>query len=161
MSEITVRFEIESPPRTKKTSNRIVRIKCRDGRTFQKIMPSKAYMTWFKAAMRQVLMIRTLARDQGVSLPLSGPVHVSAVFYRDADRGDLTGYEQALADFLQEPLFRPKRNGAGVIRDDRQVVSWDGSRLDVDRSRPRIEVMVRALGAQQEILPLAEQGVTV
>ncbi len=147
-------FTIEGPPRTKKTSNQIVQVKYRDKKTgqmrkFTKVLPSEAYRKWFHNAMSRSPIIRTILRDRGIPLPLTGRVHVAAVFYRDADTGDLTGYEQALGDWLQSPQLRPKRNGAGIIIDDKQIKCWDGTHLEIDRANPRIEVTIRALEPQQ------------
>ncbi len=141
-----IRIVVEGPiPRTKKTSSRIVRIG-----GVNKILPSKAYMEWFNSAMRIVPEIQRWAQKEGVELPLKGPVHVEALFYRDALRGDLTGYMQAVADWMQSPVIRiingrPKlyRDGANIIADDAQIESWDGSRLLKDAARPRIEITVR------------------
>ncbi len=141
---MTATFTIDGPPRTKKTHNQVVMI-----HGFPRVLPSKPHRKWFKNAMSQSPIIRTLLRDAGIRLPLTGPVHVQAVFYREADSGDLTGFEQALADWLQAPRLRPKRNGAGIIGDDKQIVNWDGTHLEVDRARPRIEVTIRALEPQQ------------
>lgn len=139
---MTLSFTISGAPRTKKTSNRIVRC----GK-FVKILPSQQYEAWFKDAMKQAAIIRRQLEDlQGASLPLTGKIQVRALFYRDAARGDLLGYAQGLADYLQEPViskeFKTIRQGAGVILNDSAIVSWDGSRLLVDSAKPRIEVEI-------------------
>lgn len=104
--------------------------------------------------MTYVPLIRRESQRTGVELPIVGDIAVRATFYRDRSSGDLLGYEQALADFLQEPIYRmdkktgkPKiaRDGAGVIRDDVQIVSWDGSRLMKDAANPRIEVAIEVV----------------
>jgi hypothetical protein len=149
---LTLSFTVLGPPRTKKTSSRIVHI----GK-FTKILPSEAHELWFKVAMQQSLVIRRTLCDAGAHLPLPGPVEISAVFYRQQASGDLLGYAQALADWMQEPRMsrnpgrppRMTRNGAGIIRDDVQIVSWDGSRLRKDAANPRIEVTIRVLGPGQ------------
>lgn len=141
-----IRIELLGPPRTKKTSNRIVRMG-----TFTKVLPSKAYEVWFKEAMRSVPEIKSWARRNGVELPIKGQVWVKAIFYlENAIQGDLTGYEQALADWLQQPKINfeknpPKmtRDGAGIILDDKNIASWDGSRVRIDRQNPRIEIEIR------------------
>ena len=112
---------IEGAPRTKKTSNRILRF----GR-FNKIVPSEAYLAWRDAAVPQL-------REQGRLVSWARPVNVRAVVYRDANRGDLIGYLQGLADALQE---------AGVIVDDKFITGWDLSRLAKDAVRPRIEIEI-------------------
>lgn len=135
-------FTIAGPPRTKKTHNRIVRV----GR-FVKILPSEQYEHWFADAMKQAPLIRRHLEDlHALSLPLTGKIHIAAKFYRDAARGDLLGYAQGLADYLQEPRMsrdgKVSRDGAGIILNDSQIVSWDGTRLLVDAGNPRIEVEV-------------------
>jgi len=138
-----ISFTIPGAPRTKKTSNRLVVA----GGCY-KVLPSKAYCRWLDVALQWGALIRTQARQQGHALPLAGPVSIRAIFYRDANRGDLTGYEQALADALQAPAYRGLRQsrlGMGIIQDDRQIAHWDGSRLAVDREDPRIEVEVSLL----------------
>ena len=139
-----VAFTIHGAPRTKKTSTQLVHI----GK-FHKLLPSKQHKAWFKLAMEQAPRILRELAAQGATLPLVGLVEVSAVFYRDRNTGDLLGYEQSLADWLQAPRHKPKRNGAGIIRDDAQIDSWDGSRRAKDAANPRIEVTIRALGPGQ------------
>jgi Holliday junction resolvase RusA-like endonuclease len=113
-------YVIEGAPRTKKTSNRILRF----GK-FNKIVPSKAYLDWRDDAVPQL-------REQGVSV-YACPVNVRATVYRDAYRGDLIGYLQGIADALQE---------AGVIVDDKFITGWDGSRMTKDSKRPRVELEI-------------------
>ena len=71
----------------------------------------------------------------GLRRPIAASVSCSAIFYRDADRGDLVGYMQGLADLLEK---------RGILKNDRQIVSWDGSRLALDRDNPRVEVLLVA-----------------
>lgn len=68
--------------------------------------------------------------------PVDWPVKVCAMVYRDANRGDLIGYLQAIADALET---------AGVVENDRLIVSWDGSRMLVDRANPRVEIELVAV----------------
>jgi hypothetical protein len=144
-------FTVPGPPRTKKTSQRIVQIKAKGGgRGFTKILPSEAFMEWFKRAMQYAPLIRAQLARAGVRLPITAFVQVRATFYRDRDSGDLLGYEQALADWLQAPKINERgkliRQGAGVIADDVQIRSWDGSRLSKDAACPRIEVELSVIG---------------
>ena len=118
---------IVGAPRTKKTSNRVVR-----AGSFTKVLPSEAFTRWEAMAVPQ-MRIAWAGRQ-----PVTYPVNVRAVFYRDANRGDLIGYMQALADALET---------AGVLENDKYVLSWDGSRLRVDRERPRVEVEIEAMEA--------------
>ena len=123
---MTYSFTLDGPPRTKKTSNRIIQILGKNGGPgFTKILPSKAHEEGFKQAMTQVPIIRVALINAGCILPIAGEVAICALFYRERASGDLTGFEQALADFPQEPVYRMKgeknkvvRNGAGVIKDE-------------------------------------------
>jgi Holliday junction resolvase RusA-like endonuclease len=116
---------IYGPPRTKKNHSRVVRA----GR-FTKVLPSEAYERWESIAVPQ-MRIAWAGR-----IAISYPINVRATFYRDANRGDAVGYYQALADALEV---------AGVIADDKFIVSWDGTRMAVDRKRPRVEVEIEAV----------------
>lgn len=179
-----ISFELPVQPRTKKTSNRIVRLgknkaklslhysdgdiggscpKCRTAvfvsidEAARKVLPSDTYeqfaleCMWFRGSLRQAI---------DFPLPITGPVAVKATFYRAGDYGDLLGYEQALADVLQaEAWSKPKqlgqapkklRDGLGLIVDDKQIRSWDGSRLMI--GVPHIEVEIAILGESQERL---------
>lgn len=71
-----------------------------------------------------------------VAAALAAPVSVCALIYRDADRGDLTGYLQAIGDALER---------AGVVTNDKLIHSWDGSRKLIDRARPRVEIEIGPL----------------
>lgn len=115
-------FTITGPPRTKKTSNRIVRC----GK-FHKVLPSLAFIEWNKSA--QLQLAKAKADYEG--LPITLDVNCNAWIYREALRGDAVGYYQAIADALQE---------AGIVKNDAQIISWNGSQLDKDAKRPRIEV---------------------
>ena len=150
---MTVQFTVLGSPRTKKTSLRLVHIpKKGGGRGFTKILPSEAYEDWFNEALLQAAGIPREIANAGVSLPIAGPVALAAVFYRKQASGDLLGFLQSLADWLQEPRQkngRTTRNGAGIIKDDVQVVNWDGSRLKKDALQPRIEVALTILADGQ------------
>lgn len=106
-------------PITKKNSQRM----CRRGKKIFP-MPSAQHETWSKPARLQ-LRLAWAAR-----LAHAGPVQLVARFYTKGPQGDLVNYLQALCDALQ---------GACVIVDDKQIVSFDGSRLRKDKLRPRIE----------------------
>ena len=80
-------------------------------------------------------------RTAGLGWGLSQPVNCAAVFYRDAHRGDAVGYYQALGDALE---------AAGVVSNDKWLVSWDGSRLRKDADRPRICVVLIPVGAEEK-----------
>lgn len=112
-------------PTTKKNSQRMVEVGrrcrvCHRGQ-FSRPLPSAKYMSWHDAAKSQVAALPE---------PIREPVNLFAVYYREAKRGDLINYHEALCDLLED---------AGVLSNDRLVVSTDGSRLDKDADNPRIE----------------------
>jgi Holliday junction resolvase RusA-like endonuclease len=118
---------IVGPPRTKKNSGEMWRPK--QGGT--RYMPSPAYRRWEAAALPQ-LRIQWAGRAA-----ITGPVNVRATFYREANVGDAVGYYQALADALEK---------AGVVENDKLIVSWDGTRMRKDAERPRIEFEIEPGG---------------
>ena len=145
----TVALVVFGAPRTKKTHNVLRRSLGHGGRPA--VFPSAAWRRWVKEATfaelryGEVLNLPVLpsdavkrmlwaARIRSAPLhyfPLERPVNCRARFFRDADRGDLLGFEQGLADLLEV---------RGLITNDRLIVGWDGSVLLVDRARPRVEL---------------------
>lgn len=119
--EAAITFVITGAPRTKKTSNRIVRC----GR-FSKILPSEAFLEWQKSAATSLLDAKMVH-----SFPISEPLNCRALFFRERSVGDACGFYQGLADLLQHH---------GIVKNDSQLRSWDGSRLLVDRQNPRVIV---------------------
>lgn len=155
-----ISFVLTGKPRTKKNSAVLV--------THMKhplLLPSEAYRKWFKECEWQITSVRMNLSQQGVIVPHNGPVSVNAQFYCDNDRGDCCGYYQALGDLL-EWKTRDKRTKIithlGLITDDRWIRDWDGSRLHLDRARPRIEVAIEILPRDQaqlfEELPAESEG---
>lgn len=70
------------------------------------------------------------------SEPISEPVNVKCLFYRDSDRRcDLTNLLEAIDDILVH---------YGILSDDNFHVihSHDGSRVFVDRKKPRTEIVI-------------------
>ena len=112
---------IFGPPRTKKNSGRIVRAGKR-----LRLLPSAAQVSWAKSAIFQL-------RAQWRQAAIAKPVSVRAMFFRERNVGDLVNFLQAAADALEH---------AGVVVNDRLIVSWDGSRMSKDSVRPRVELEV-------------------
>lgn len=125
-----IALTIPVAPRTKKTSNRVLRF----GK-FNKIMPSEAFIDFQNAALPH------LQQQHAGREPIATPVNVRATFYRDANRGDLVGYMTALADVLEK---------AGVVANDKWIMGWDGTRLDKDAARPRVELEIGPLGWRED-----------
>jgi Holliday junction resolvase RusA-like endonuclease len=96
-------------------------------------MPSMAYMEWNRQAVVHCLLVRACGRS---NLPVRTEVNCCALFYREALTGDAVGYYQALADTLEK---------AGIVENDRLIVSWDGSRMLKDAKNPRVEVTLESV----------------
>ena len=118
---------IEGVPRTKKNHTRRVQ----RGKRIVTI-GSSALKLWSDKAQWAI-------RQAWHHPPHEGPVEVCAQVYRDANRGDLAGYIQAVGDALA-PYDRAAPR---ILRDDVQIRSWDGTRLHVDSERPRVEIVIR------------------
>lgn len=140
-------YVILGTPRTKKTSNQ-THLTVQKGRILEwvfglsqikdpgklirailsrvKVQPSKPWRQWVKGAV-----FLPVKGTDPIIQPLECKLHVQATIYRDRAVGDWLGYMQGLADLLQE---------RDVVVNDRQLVCWDGSRLDKDKHRPRIQV---------------------
>jgi Holliday junction resolvase RusA-like endonuclease len=117
-----IAFIVSEAPRTKKNHGYVVKA---GGR--RRHMPSKAWQSWVRSSVIE-WNGRTLIN---ADFRIDYPVNCKAIFYRDANRGDLVGYMQGLADLLEKK---------GVVVNDKYITSWDGSRLDKDKENPRTEV---------------------
>lgn len=165
---MTVRFTLAGrnsagevvPPRTKKNHPQLI-----PRLDFAVIVPSAAYQEWFAA------VLRSRKGSPIVAHPITDRVSITAIVYRDREVGDWTGYMDGIADAIQAPMWRCSkkgcgrgkfyvkgsgwcdcgeklkkvRDGLGVILDDKQIVHWDGSRLRVDKLRPRVEVTIEVV----------------
>ncbi len=118
---------LHGSPRTKKTSNRLF-----NGR----VHPSLAFEAWNNLVQPQLAIFRAKSLAPAGTFPIKCQVNCRALFYRHADVGDATGFYQALADALQE---------GGIVGNDRQIRSWDGSMLLKDRDNPRIIVTLEEI----------------
>lgn len=119
-----MKITIPITPISKKNSQRIFRNR-KTGAPF--ITQSEAYKTYERAAL---LHIHRPAEPIGTS------VNVKMVFYLpDRRRGDLVNYQESCLDILVR---------AGVLADDNYkiVASMDGSRMAVDKARPRTEIEI-------------------
>lgn len=143
---------VSGAPRTKKTSNQIHLTvnkmsilswiyglaEIRDPSTAMrailsrvKVQPSKVWRKWAKDCK-----VYTVPGTLAPEWPLTSKLHIEAVFYRDRAIGDLLGYMQGVADVLQD---------REIIANDKQLVCWDGSRLDKSKLRPRIHLTLTEL----------------
>lgn len=90
------------------------------------LQPSKAYRAWEEQA-------RWAARAQYRGQPVIGNIHVEIHIHYKGAMPDLSGAKESVGDCLE-----------GIIwANDKQIRSWDGSRLHHDLRNPRTEVIVR------------------
>ena len=89
-------------------------------------LPSKAYLKWLGG-------LPANSQYDRYAPPIDYPVNCRALIYRAQDIGDTDGYMNAIADALQS---------LGVIKNDRLIASWDGTRRLIDRQLPRVEVEI-------------------
>ena len=116
-------YTLYGPPRTKKNSQRVFRLP--SGGT--RIAPSAAYVQYEWDCLRQL---------PPPSRPLAGPVNVKCLYFMPTRRRvDLTNLLEATDDILVR---------AGVLADDCAtiVAAHDGSRVLLDRKRPRVEITI-------------------
>jgi Holliday junction resolvase RusA-like endonuclease len=126
-----MRFVIEGAPRTKKNSSRIVR-----SGGVPKIIPSRAHER-SGSGSRSCSFSSRCRRYRGKTF-YETPLNMRAIVYREKAVGDLLNFLAAVSDALER---------AGVVSNDRWIAAVDGSRMDVDKSRPRVEI---------DLTPLAE-----
>lgn len=118
------------PPRTKKNHSRII-----PGMRHPILLPSKAYKDWEKGCIRSLTPVLYEMRQQGL-LGLTDFVNCEAKIYRDRNVGDTNGYTQAIGDMLEK---------VGIIANDRQIESWDGTERLKDAALPRLELVITFL----------------
>lgn len=115
---------IQGAPRTKKNSQRIIKI----GGHYS-IIPSKAYKEYEKSAGSQIK-----AKEA-----IDYPINVKVLYYMPTRRRvDLVNLLEATLDILVR---------YNVISDDNSkvVVSMDGSRVLYDKENPRAEIYLEAI----------------
>ena len=108
--------------RSKKNSKRVFS----RGR-FKTVLPSKAYCEWEKQA-RQWAFVALLSVPK-----IKDPIKIEAKIYYRGTQPDLSGCLESIGDCLEGYLWE----------NDRQIISWDGSRLYHDKDNPRTEIIVR------------------
>lgn len=126
MGEKHIHLTLYGDPHTKKNSAQILRT--RSGAPF--VAPSKAYGDYETDCLRQIKKPRS---------PISARVNVRCVYYmKTARRVDLANLIEATTDILVK---------ARVLEDDhcRIVAGHDGSRVDYDKQKPRVEIWIEEM----------------
>ena len=117
-------------PVTKKNSQRILYKFTRCGRKTPFIAPSKAFVDYQEKCLWQIKRPHS---------PVSARVNVRCVYYmKTARRVDLANLIEATTDILVK---------ARVLEDDNAkiVAGHDGSRVDIDRKNPRVEIEIKEM----------------
>ena len=118
-----ITFTIDLPPITKKNHSQVIN-NAKTGRLM--VIPSKQYKEYERNAKWFMPKVETIKT----------PVNIEAHFYMPTRRRvDLVNLLQALCDILVK---------YEVIEDDNFniVASFDGSRVNYDKERPRTEVII-------------------
>lgn len=120
--EITLPGSIKS----KKNSKQIVMVGGRNVKRRPMLVPSRAYSKWENQARKSLW-------GSVIVPPLTCQIQIEAHFYYRGPQPDLSGCCESVADCLEGIIYA----------DDKQITSWDGSRLHHDKENPRTEVIVR------------------
>lgn len=149
--EVAFSTTIPGRVRGKKNRQKIGDVKLRDGtgRTRKVMIRSEVWVAWARGASqtikRSVLGPPPWPDDQAFitgeywrlypALWPTESVSVAAVYHPPRQGGvlDLSGMLESVGDMLEM---------AGVITNDRQVESWDGSRIRARSDEPRLELQV-------------------
>ena len=122
-----VKIILQGRPITKKNSQRIALTKT--GKRF--IIQSKPYLAYEKDCLKQLM---AFYRGEIIT----EKINLQALYYMpDRRRPDLLNLEQATADILEK---------ARVIENDKNIVSFDGSRIaGIDKANPRVEIVIETI----------------
>lgn len=116
-----MRIVIPLPPRTKKNSQQIIKIRGR-----YMIIPSTAYRNYEKDCLPYLVHVE----------PFLNPCNVKCEYFMPTRRKvDLVNLQEATLDILVK---------AGILQDDNSnvVVSMDGSRVYYNKEYPRTEIEI-------------------
>jgi Holliday junction resolvase RusA-like endonuclease len=126
---IMARLVLPGRPMSKKNHEQIIR-NARSGKPG--IIQSPQYQKYEEACLWYLLSFRAPR--------FAGPVQVRVEYWMPDRRSwpDLLGLEQATADILER---------AHILRNDRDIVSWDGSHIGgIDHDNPRAEIEIVETG---------------
>jgi Holliday junction resolvase RusA-like endonuclease len=126
-----LKLKIPGTLRIKKNSKRIFKNKGRKGYT---VLPSEAYEEWNYNTRALIGNAFFESMDMPYSvLPLTKLISVEVHVYYKGPQMDLSGALESIGDTLEGLIWK----------NDKQIMSWDGSRLHHDKENPRTEVFVR------------------
>jgi len=110
--------------RSKKNSKRIY-----GAGKFKRVLPSKAYLAWEKRARAAIYYRHEITQD---NILKASPISINAQIYYKGQKPDLSGCLESIGDAMEGFLWA----------NDKQIYSWDGSRLHHDKKNPRTELTV-------------------
>jgi len=122
-------IKIPGTLRIKKNSKRIFKNRGRKGYA---VLPSEAYERWNHMA-RALTQSAILKNRLLGAFPFDELLSVEAHVYYKGSQMDLSGALESIGDTLEGLIWE----------NDKQIMSWDGSRLHHDLKNPRTEVFVR------------------
>ena len=141
-----IKLTLPNSIRSKKNSKRVYKRS-----KYTTVLPSKAYLAWEQDA-------RTAAKLElchfnspylNLDLPIKSDIHVKVTAYYKGQQPDLSGVLESIGDCLE-----------GVVwENDRQIKSWDGSRVVHCLAEPRTEVEIREMVSWiKKAPPIAQRG---
>lgn len=145
-----VSFTVPVRPTTKKTSNRIVpyrkqifnkKTRRMESKLLHAVLPSEDFMDFEAQCVSYAATICNRLKRQGVRLPITSPISIRALIYREKRIGDHCGFTQAVGDALKT---------MGIIVDDRIIDDWDGTRRLHDKAFPRLEIFISPVGDESQ-----------
>jgi len=99
---------------------------------FKQVLPSKAYVEWEREA--RIFVIKQIGYNFKL---LEEELSINAQIYYKGQRPDLSGCFESIGDCLESIVYK----------NDRQIVSWDGSRLWHNLEDPHTIVEINIIGA--------------
>ena len=143
---IKIEFVIPGNIKSKKNSKKIIPIQTKRQSSwkfyyakrglcdiFPTIVPSTAHKKWDKESRDYITEIMADLFNRRIIKHLNEKdVWVSAKIYYKGPEPDLSGCLESIGDLLQPD----------IIKDDKQIRSWDGSRTYHDKKNPRIELVI-------------------
>ena len=125
-------FKITGKPISSKNS-RPIYINQATGKRF--VGKSPKLVEYTEAAMWEIK-----SQSRGGGFPLEGDIEATMLFYvPDKRKRDLVNLLQLPCDILED---------CGIITDDSQIKSFDGSRIYTDKKYPRTEIILRKRGVK-------------
>jgi len=132
-------FTILGRPAVLKNSKQLVTVRGKP-----RLIPNAHAGKWAKRAIKDV----AAQWPFGEPIPDRVEIEASIVTYaHDKRKRDLDNSLSGPLDILMPPKTgaagKVKQPGAGILTDDSQVKSLDGSRLRYDKDNPRVEITIR------------------